>query len=92
LEEKIIELLKTHKQDVSDVTIDLIKRTGNNKAAIVRTKNTTFFVKNYFNSTLDNRDRFNSEVLFFQEPRDKVIYYQYESIYPHAGSGKRIQF
>jgi len=70
LEEKIIELLKTHKQDVSDVTIDLIKRTGNNKAAIVRTKNTTFFVKNYFNSTLDNRDRFNSEVLFFEYTKE----------------------
>ena len=34
----------------------------------------------------------NSEVLFFQQPREKVIYYQYESIYPHAGAGKRIQF
>ena len=70
MEEKIIELLKTHKQDVSDLTIDLIKRTGNNKAAIVRTKNTTFFVKNYFNSTLDNRDRFNSEFSFFEYTKE----------------------
>lgn len=70
MEEKIIELLKTHKQDVSDVIIDLIERTGNNKAAIVRTKNSTFFIKNYFNSTLDNRDRFNSEVSFFEYTKE----------------------
>ena len=66
MEEKIIELLKTHKQDVSNVIIDLIERTGNNKAAIVRNNKSIFFVKNYFNSTLDNRDRFNSEISFFE--------------------------
>jgi hypothetical protein len=70
LEEKIIELLKTYKQDVSNVIIDRIERTGNNKAAIVRTNNAIFFAKNYFNSTLDNRDRFNSEISFFEYSKE----------------------
>ena len=66
MEDKIIGLLKNHKQDVSNVIIDLIERTGNNKAAIVRTSDSIFFAKNYFNSTLDNRDRFKSEISFFE--------------------------
>ena len=66
MEDKIIGLLKNHKQDVSNVIINLIERTGNNKAAIVRTSDSIFFAKNYFNSTLDNRDRFNSEISFFE--------------------------
>ena len=30
--------------------------------------------------------------LYFKNENKKIIYYEYESKYPHAGSGKRIQF
>jgi pyruvate dehydrogenase E1 component alpha subunit len=40
----------------------------------------------------DTKKVWNSEKLFFQEPNPKIIYFQYESTYPHAGAGKRIQF
>jgi pyruvate dehydrogenase E1 component alpha subunit len=40
----------------------------------------------------DTRKVWNTENLFFQNETRKIIYYQYESKYPHAGAGKRIQF
>jgi TPP-dependent pyruvate/acetoin dehydrogenase alpha subunit len=40
----------------------------------------------------DTRKTWNSEKLFFEGEKNKIIYYKYESIYPHAGAGKRIQF
>jgi pyruvate dehydrogenase E1 component alpha subunit len=33
-----------------------------------------------------------SETLFFSKENRKIIYYEYETKYPHAGAGKRIQF
>jgi len=30
--------------------------------------------------------------LYFKNETRKIIYYQYETKYPHAGAGKRIQF
>jgi len=40
----------------------------------------------------DTRKTWNCEKLFFEDEKNKIIYYKYESIYPHAGAGKRIQF
>jgi TPP-dependent pyruvate/acetoin dehydrogenase alpha subunit len=40
----------------------------------------------------DTRKVWNCEKLYFQEDKPKIIYYTYESKYPHAGAGKRIQF
>lgn len=40
----------------------------------------------------ETRKVWNSEVLYFENPKPKIIYYKYESKYPHAGAGKRIQF
>ena len=39
----------------------------------------------------DTKAVWNSELYFANETR-KIIYYQYETKYPHAGAGKRIQF
>jgi TPP-dependent pyruvate/acetoin dehydrogenase alpha subunit len=41
----------------------------------------------------DTRAAWNMPVLTFEESRpDNVTYYKYESKYPHAGAGKRVQF
>ena len=40
----------------------------------------------------DTRKVWNAQNIYFAESKPKVIYYQYESKYPHAGAGKRIQF
>lgn len=66
MEEKIINLLKSINQDVTSIVINSIERIGNNKAAIVYTNNSTFFAKHYFESINDNRDRFQTEVSFFE--------------------------
>ena len=40
----------------------------------------------------DTRKVWNSNDLYFNSNGNKIIYYQYQSKYPHAGAGKRIQF
>ncbi len=40
----------------------------------------------------ETRKTWNTNELFFANETRKVIYYQYETKYPHAGAGKRIQF
>lgn len=40
----------------------------------------------------DTRQTWGTDKLFFEDETRKIIYYKYESIYPHAGAGKRIQF
>jgi TPP-dependent pyruvate/acetoin dehydrogenase alpha subunit len=40
----------------------------------------------------DTRKTWNTENLTFNKNSDKIIYYSYQSRYPHAGAGKRIQF
>lgn len=72
MEEKITELLKAINQDVSSVFVNFIERTGNNKAAIIHTEKTLFFAKKYFSSNTDNKDRFQSEVSFFEYAKECV--------------------
>lgn len=76
---------------------DMASETGtffeNWKYAVNHDLPITFVVEDNNKSVCtDTRKVWNTETLFFQEPRAKVIYYQYESKYPHAGAGKRIQF
>jgi len=40
----------------------------------------------------DTRKVWNSDKLAFNCNENKIIYYSYQSTYPHAGAGKRIQF
>jgi TPP-dependent pyruvate/acetoin dehydrogenase alpha subunit len=40
----------------------------------------------------DTRKVWNCDNLTFQTNRNKILYYNYQSKYPHAGAGKRIQF
>ena len=40
----------------------------------------------------DTRKTWNCTKLFFEENASNIIYYKYDSKYPHAGAGQRIQF
>jgi TPP-dependent pyruvate/acetoin dehydrogenase alpha subunit len=40
----------------------------------------------------DTRKTWNTNKLFFENENRKIIYYKYETKYPHAGAGKRVQF
>jgi pyruvate dehydrogenase E1 component alpha subunit len=40
----------------------------------------------------DTRKTWNSKKHWFANEKQKITYYQYETKYPHAGAGKRIQF
>ena len=40
----------------------------------------------------DTRKVWNTVDLTFNENKEKIIHYSYQSRYPHAGAGKRIQF
>ena len=76
---------------------DMASETGtffeNWKYAVNHDLPITFVVEDNNKSVCtDTRKVWNTDTLFFQEPRAKVIFYQYESKYPHAGAGKRIQF
>ena len=61
----IIQLLKSIKVDVSEVEISPFNRIGNNRTFIAKTKIKTFFIKHYFQSVSDNRDRLGSEIAFY---------------------------
>lgn len=53
----------------------------------------TFIIENNGKSVCtDTLKTWNSEKLFFGAQTKKIIYYEYQNKYPHAGSGKRIQF
>jgi pyruvate dehydrogenase E1 component alpha subunit len=53
----------------------------------------TFIIENNAQSVCtDTKKVWNTKNLFFQEENTKIIYYEYSTKYPHAGSGKRIQF
>lgn len=53
----------------------------------------TFIIENNGKSVCtDTLKTWNADNLFFANETRKIIYYNYENKYPHAGSGKRIQF
>lgn len=65
LNKKIVQLLKANQDDISEVEISPLNRIGNNRTFIAKTKAKTFFIKHYFQSISDNRDRFGSEIAFY---------------------------
>ena len=76
---------------------DMASETGtffeNWKYAVNHDLPITFVVEDNNKSVCtDTRKVWNTEKLYFESSKPKVVYYQYESKYPHAGAGKRIQF
>ena len=65
LNKKIVKLLKAIQDDISEVEISPLNRIGNNRTFIAKIKTKIFFVKHYFQSVSDNRDRFGSEIAFY---------------------------
>jgi pyruvate dehydrogenase E1 component alpha subunit len=53
----------------------------------------TYIIENNNKSVCTETDKvWNCNELYFKKEKRKIIYYEYSSKYPHAGSGKRIQF
>jgi len=53
----------------------------------------TYVIENNSKSVCtDTLKTWNTNELFFKNETRKIIYYEYENKYPHAGAGKRIQF
>lgn len=53
----------------------------------------TFVIENNGKSVCtDTLKTWNSNSLYFANITNKILYYEYQTIYPHAGAGKRIQF
>lgn len=76
---------------------DMASETGtffeNWKYAVNHDLPITFVVEDNNKSVCTNtRKVWNASEIYFSESKPKVLYYQYQSKYPHAGAGKRIQF
>ena len=76
---------------------DMASETGtffeNYKYALNHDLPITFIVEDNNKSVCtDTRKVWNTDKLAFNSNENKIIYYSYESKYPHAGAGKRIQF
>lgn len=76
---------------------DMTSETGtfyeNHKYAINHNLPITYIVENNKKSVCTpTLDVWNIEYLTYSNPTHKVIYYEYDSKYPHAGAGQRIQF
>jgi len=76
---------------------DMTSETGaffeNWKYAVNHDLPITFIIEDNNKSVCtDTRKTWNTGKLYFQEENRKIIYYKYESKYPHAGAGQRIQF
>jgi pyruvate dehydrogenase E1 component alpha subunit len=76
---------------------DMASETGtffeNYKYAVNHDLPITFVVEDNNKSVCtDTRKVWNTVDLTFNENKEKIIHYSYQSCYPHAGAGKRIQF
>jgi TPP-dependent pyruvate/acetoin dehydrogenase alpha subunit len=76
---------------------DMASETGtffeNWKYAVNHDLPITFVVEDNNKSVCTNtRKVWNASEIYFSESKPKVLCYQYQSKYPHAGAGKRIQF
>lgn len=77
---------------------DMTSETGtfheNHKYAVNHNLPITYIIENNGKSVCtDTKKVWNLKELTYSKPNiDKIIYYEYENKYPHAGSGKRIQF
>lgn len=53
----------------------------------------TFIIENNGKSVCtDTLKTWGTEELYFKNEKRKIIYYEYQNKYPHAGAGKRVQF
>lgn len=66
MEEKILALLKTVNPGFTHVIVTPMDRTGNNKVFIVNSGSSVFFVKQFFESYEDKRNRFQAEISFIE--------------------------
>ncbi len=76
---------------------DMASETGtffeNYKYALNHDLPITFVIEDNNKSVCtDTRKVWNTNFLTFNQDSEKIIYYNYQSRYPHAGAGKRIQF
>ena len=76
---------------------DMTSETGtfyeNHKYAVNHDLPITYVIEDNGKSVCtDTRKVWNIENLTFSNETKKIIYYQYETKYPHAGAGQRIQF
>lgn len=76
---------------------DMTSETGtffeNWKYAINHNLPITFIIENNGKSVCTETNKvWNTDELFFSKETRKIIYYEYQTKYPHAGAGKRIQF
>jgi pyruvate dehydrogenase E1 component alpha subunit len=76
---------------------DMTSETGtffeNWKYAINHDLPITFVIENNGKSVCTETNKvWNTNELFFSKETRKIIYYEYQTKYPHAGAGKRIQF
>jgi len=76
---------------------DMASETGsffeNWKYAVNRDLPITYIIENNGKSVCTNTKKtWGCDKLYFSGESRKIIYYEYETKYPHAGAGKRIQF
>ena len=89
---------KNEKNHVWCFVGDMTSETGtfyeNHKYAVNHDLPITYIIENNGKSVCtDTLKVWNIKVLTYSKQNiDKIIYYEYENKYPHAGSGKRIQF
>ncbi len=88
---------KNQKNHVWCFVGDMASETGaffeNYKYALNHDLPITFVIEDNNKSVCtDTRKVWNTNLLTFNQDSEKIIYYNYQSRYPHAGAGKRIQF
>ena len=88
---------KNQKNHVWCFVGDMASETGaffeNYKYALNHDLPITFVIEDNNKSVCtDTRKVWNTNFLTFNQDSEKIIYYNYQSRYPHAGAGKRIQF
>jgi pyruvate dehydrogenase E1 component alpha subunit len=88
---------KNQKEHVWCFVGDMASETGtffeNWKYSVNHNLPITYIIENNKKSVCtETLKTWSSETLFFSKENRKIIYYEYETKYPHAGAGKRIQF
>ena len=81
IEELIIKLLQSKGREINSISINSLKRTGNNRTFYLEVDKEFFFAKCFFQDKNDLRDRFSSELAFIKYAQNaapnftpKIIY------------------
>ena len=88
---------KNQKEHVWCFVGDMASETGtffeNWKYSVNHNLPITYIIENNKKSVCtETLKTWSSETLFFSKENRKIIYYEYETKYPHAGAGQRVQF